>query len=122
MSEHSQNIFRVRKWSAEQKVSIVLEHLGANTPLRKTAYLDDIDTSTLSRWIREFTEAGEARFRRTDSVTGNYDHLVTEIQQLRGALQQVQQVVTTALGRAFPVPHPQDPPDLHEEFGVRPSS
>lgn len=82
---------RIRKWTTDQKMEIVLEHIRANTPLRHTAYKHDVDTSTLSRWHHQFLESARQNFEN-DFPSEPPRQTRDDIQTLRYTLEEIRKL------------------------------
>ena len=68
-----------RKYSAEEKIRIVLEGFRRDTPIRDLCRREGIHPATYYAWLKDFMEAGEERLTR-DSVR---DATRTEVQGLK---------------------------------------
>jgi transposase len=68
-----------RKYSAEEKIRIVLEGFRRDTPIRDLCRRDGIHPATYYAWLKDFMEAGKERLTR-DSVR---DATRSEVQGLR---------------------------------------
>ena len=53
-----------RKFTAEEKIRIVLEGLGRDTPIRDLCRREGIRPSTYYAWLKDFMEAGKDRLQR----------------------------------------------------------
>ncbi len=75
------NIKRVtrRKFTAEEKVRIVLEGFRRDTPIRDLCRREGIQPSTYYAWLKDFMEAGKERLTR-DTVR---DATRVEVQDLK---------------------------------------
>ena len=82
---------RVRKWTTNQKIEIVLEHIRANTSLRHTAYKHDVDTGTLSRWHHQFLEGARQNFDN-DFPSEPPRQARDDIQTLRYTLEEIRKL------------------------------
>ena len=68
-----------RKFTAEEKIRIVLEGFRRDTPIRDLCHREGIRPSTYYAWLKDFMEAGKERLTR-DVVR---DASRTEIQDLK---------------------------------------
>jgi transposase len=68
-----------RKYSAEEKIRIVLEGFRRDTPIRDLCRREGIHPATYYAWLKDFMEAGKERLTR-DSVR---DATRTEVQGLK---------------------------------------
>ena len=68
-----------RKYSAEEKIRIVLEGFRRDTPIRDLCRREGIHPATYYAWLRDFMEAGKERLTK-DSVR---DATRTEVQGLK---------------------------------------
>ena len=78
-----------RKFTAEEKVRIVLEGFRRDTPIRDLCYREGIKPSTYYAWLKDFMEAGKDRLSR-DTV---HDVTKAEVQDLRRGNNRLKQVV-----------------------------
>ena len=53
-----------RKFTAEEKIQIVLEGFRRDTPIRDLCHREGIQPSTYYAWLKDFMEAGEERLTR----------------------------------------------------------
>jgi transposase len=53
-----------RKFTAEEKVRIVLEGFRRDTPIRDLCHREGIKPSTYYAWLKDFMEAGKERLTR----------------------------------------------------------
>lgn len=53
-----------RKFSAEEKISIVLEGFRRDTPIRDLCHREGIHPGTYYAWLKDFMEAGKERLTR----------------------------------------------------------
>ena len=53
-----------RKFSAEEKIAIVLEGFRRDTPIRDLCRLEGIHPGTYYAWLKDFMEAGKERLTR----------------------------------------------------------
>ena len=76
-----QDIKRItrRKFTAEEKIRIVLEGFRRDTPIRDLCRREGIRPSTYYAWLKEFMEAGKERLTR--DITR--DATRTEVQELK---------------------------------------
>ena len=56
-----------RKFTAEEKIRIVLEGFRRDTPIRDLCRREDIRPSTYYAWLKDFMEAGKERLQRDTS-------------------------------------------------------
>jgi transposase len=68
-----------RKFTAEEKVRIVLEGFRRDTPIRDLCRREGIKPSTYYAWLKDFMEAGKERLTR--DITR--DATRTEIQEIK---------------------------------------
>jgi len=57
-----------RKFTAEEKIRIVLEGFRRDTPIRDLCHREGIQPSTYYAWLKDFMEAGKDRLPETLSV------------------------------------------------------
>jgi len=68
-----------RKFTAEEKIRIVLEGFRRDTPIRGLCHREGIQPSTYYAWLKDFMEAGKERLTR-DTVR---DATKAEVQELK---------------------------------------
>ncbi len=68
-----------RKFTAEEKIRIVLEGFRRDTPIRDLCRREGIRPSTYYAWLKDFMEAGKGRL--TSDITR--DATRTEIQEIK---------------------------------------
>ena len=68
-----------RKFTAEEKIRIVLEGFRRDTPIRDLCHRESIKPSTYYAWLKDFMEAGKERLTR--DITR--DATRAEIQELK---------------------------------------
>jgi len=68
-----------RKFTAEEKIRIVLEGFRRDTPIRDLCRREGIRPSTYYAWLKDFMEAGKERLTR--DITR--DATITEIQEIK---------------------------------------
>jgi transposase len=68
-----------RKFTAEEKIRIVLEGFRRDTPIRDLCHREGIKPSTYYAWLKDFMEAGKERLTR--DITR--DATRTEIQEMK---------------------------------------
>ncbi len=68
-----------RKFTAEEKISIVLEGFRRDTPIRDLCRREGIKPSTYYAWLKDFMEAGKERLTRDIAR----DATKTEIQEIK---------------------------------------
>lgn len=68
-----------RKFTAEEKIRIVLEGFRRDTPIRDLCYREGIKPSTYYAWLKDFMEAGKDRLTRDVSR----DATRSEVQELK---------------------------------------
>ena len=78
-----------RKFTAEEKIRIVLEGFRRDTPIRDLCRREGIRPSTYYAWLKDFMEAGKERLTR-DMVC---DASRTEIQDLKRENARLKQLV-----------------------------
>jgi len=78
-----------RKFTAEEKIRIVLEGLRRDTPIRDLCRREGIRPSTYYAWLKEFMEAGKERLQR-DTVR---DATRTEVGELKRENARLKQLV-----------------------------
>ena len=82
-----------RKYSAEEKIRIVLEGLRGEESIAELCRREGINPNMYYKWSKEFLEAGKAR------LTGDTKRQATssEVQDLRQENEQLKQVVAELL-------------------------
>ena len=78
-----------RKFSAEEKVRIVLEGFRHDTPIRDICRMEGIRPGTYYAWLKDFMEAGKERLQR-DTVR---DATRTEVDGLKRENARLKQMV-----------------------------
>jgi transposase len=78
-----------RKFTAEEKVRIVLEGFRRDTPIRDLCRREGIKPSTYYAWLKDFMEAGKERLTR--DITR--DATRTEIQEIKRENARLKQLV-----------------------------
>jgi len=78
-----------RKFSAEEKIRIVLEGFRRDTPIRDLCRREGIHPATYYAWLKDFMEAGKERLMR-DTVR---DASRSEVQELKRDNTHLKQVV-----------------------------
>ena len=78
-----------RKFSAEEKIRIVLEGFRRDTPIRDLCRREGIHPATYYAWLKDFMEAGKERLTR-DIVR---DATRSEVQELKRDNARLKQVV-----------------------------
>ena len=68
-----------RKFTAEEKIRIVLEGFRRDTPIRDLCRREGIRPGTYYAWLKDFMEAGKERLTR--DITR--DATITEIQEIK---------------------------------------
>ena len=68
-----------RKFTAEEKIRIVLEGYRRDTPIRDLCHREGIHPATYYAWLKDFMEAGKERLTR-DIVR---DATMAEVQELK---------------------------------------
>ena len=68
-----------RKFTAEEKIRIVLEGFRRDTPIRDLCHREGIKPSTYYAWLKDFMEAGKERL--THNITR--DATKSEVQELK---------------------------------------
>jgi transposase len=68
-----------RKFTAEEKIRIVLEGFRRDTPIRDLCRREGIKPSTYYAWLKDFMEAGKERLTRDSSR----DATKSEVQELK---------------------------------------
>jgi len=68
-----------RKFTAEEKIRIVLEGFRRDTPIRDLCRREGIKPSTYYAWLKDFMEAGKERLTRDTTR----DTTRTEIQEIK---------------------------------------
>jgi transposase len=81
--------FTRRKFSAEEKIRIVLEGFRRDTPIRDLCRREGIHPATYYAWLKDFMEAGKERLTR-DAVR---DASRSEVQELKRDNAQLKQLV-----------------------------
>jgi len=75
-----------RKFTAEEKIRIVLEGFRRDTPIRDLCRREGIRPSTYYAWLKEFMEAGKERLTRDitrDTTKGEVQELKRENARLK---------------------------------------
>jgi transposase len=78
-----------RKFTAEEKIRIVLEGFRRDTPIRDLCRREGIHPATYYAWLKDFMEAGKERLTR-DTVR---DASRSEVQELKRDNAQLKQLV-----------------------------
>ena len=78
-----------RKFTAEEKIRIVLEGFRRDTPIRDLCHREGIKPSTYYAWLKDFMEAGKDRLAR-DNVR---DATRAEVQELKRDNARLKQLV-----------------------------
>jgi transposase len=83
-----QDIKRItrRKFTAEEKIRIVLEGFRRDTPIRDLCRREGIRPSTYYAWLKDFMEAGKDRLTRDmtrDATKGEVEELKRENARLK---------------------------------------
>ena len=68
-----------RRFTAEEKIRIVLEGFRRDTPIRDLCRREGIKPSTYYAWLKDFMEAGKERLTRDSSR----DATKSEVQELK---------------------------------------
>ena len=68
-----------RKFTAEEKIRIVLEGFRRDTPIRDLCHREGIKSSTYYAWLKDFMEAGKERLTHDNSR----DATKSEVQELK---------------------------------------
>jgi transposase len=68
-----------RKFTAEEKIRIVLEGFRRDTPIRDLCHREGIKPSTYYAWLKDFMEAGKERLTHDNSR----DATKSEVQELK---------------------------------------
>ena len=86
-----QDIKRItrRKFTAEEKIRIVLERFRRDTPIRDLCHREGIHPGTYYAWLKDFMEAGKERLVR-DNVR---DATRAEVQDLKRENARLKQLV-----------------------------
>ena len=84
------NIKRItrRKFTAEEKIRIVLEGFRRDTPIRDLCRQEGIQPSTYYAWLKDFMEAGKERLTR-DAVRDATKAEVQDIKRENACLKQL---------------------------------
>ena len=77
-----------RKFTAEEKIRIVLEGFRRDTPIRDLCRREGIQPSTYYAWLKDFMEAGRERLTR-DTVRDATKAEVQDIKRENGRLKQL---------------------------------
>ena len=77
-----------RKFTAEEKIRIVLEGFRRDTPIRDLCHREGIQPSTYYAWLKDFMEAGKDRLTR-DNVRDATKAEVHEIKRDNSRLKQL---------------------------------
>jgi transposase len=78
-----------RKFTAEEKIHIVLEGFRRDTPIRDLCRREGIQPSTYYAWLKDFMEAGKERLTR-DTVR---DATKAEVQDIKRENARLKQLV-----------------------------
>src|SRR5512136_2351243 len=78
-----------RKFTAEEKIRIVLEGFRRDTPIRDLCHREGIQPSTYYAWLKDFMEAGKDRLTR-DTVR---DATKAEVQDIKRENARLKQLV-----------------------------
>ncbi len=78
-----------REFTAEEKIRIVLEGFGRDTPIRGLCRREGIQPSTYYAWLKDFMEAGKDRLPR-DTVR---DATKAEVQDIKRENARLKQLV-----------------------------
>jgi transposase len=78
-----------RKFSAEEKIAIVLEGFRRDTPIRDLCHREGIHPGTYYAWLKDFMEAGKERLTR-EMVR---DATRSEVQELKRDNARLKQLV-----------------------------
>ena len=78
-----------RKFTAEEKIRIVLEGFRRDTPIRDLCRREGIRPSTYYAWLKDFMEAGKERLTRDTTR----DATRAEIQEIRRENARLKQLV-----------------------------
>jgi transposase len=78
-----------RKFTAEEKIRIVLEGFRRDTPIRDLCRLEGIHPGTYYAWLKEFMEAGKERLTR-DTIR---DATRSEVQDIKRENARLKQLV-----------------------------
>ncbi len=77
-----------RKFTAEEKIRIILEGFRRDTPIRDLCHREGIKPSTYYAWLKDFMEAGKDRLTR-DNVRDATKAEVQEIKRENARLKQL---------------------------------
>ncbi len=77
-----------RKFTAEEKIRIVLEGFRRDTPIRDLCHREGIKPSTYYAWLKDFMEAGKDRLTR-DNFRDATKEEVREIKRENARLKQL---------------------------------
>src|SRR5512136_2361836 len=77
-----------RKFTAEEKIRIVLEGFRRDTPIRELCHREGIKPSTYYAWLKDFMEAGKDKLTR-DNVRDATKAEVQEIKRENARLKQL---------------------------------
>jgi transposase len=77
-----------RKFSAEEKIRIVLEGFRRDTPIRDLCRREGIHPATYYAWLKDFMEAGKERLTR-DTIRDASRSEVRELQRDNARLKQL---------------------------------
>ena len=78
-----------RKFTAEEKIRIVLEAMKREMPITELCRREGIPTAVYYTWVKDFMEAGKARLKRDslrDADKTEVARLKRENEQLKNAL------------------------------------
>ena len=77
-----------RKFTAEEKIRIVLEGFRRDTPIRDLCHREGLQPSTYYAWLKDFMEAGKERLTR-DTVRDATKAEVHDIKRENARLKQL---------------------------------
>jgi transposase len=78
-----------RKFTAEEKIRVVLEAMKREVPITELCRREGIPTAVYYTWVKDFMEAGKARLKRDSLRDASKDEVVRlkrENEQLKNAL------------------------------------
>jgi transposase len=78
-----------RRFTAEEKIRIVLEGFRRDTPIRDLCHRESIRPATYYAWLKDFMEAGKERLQRD----GARDATKVEVQGLKRECARLKQLV-----------------------------
>ena len=78
-----------KKFSAEEKIRIVLEGMKREVPVSELCRQEGVPTAAYYSWMKDFMEAGKSRLKRDgtrDATKGEVSKLRKENEQLKAVI------------------------------------